>query len=218
MLHKTVDAAVVNTDQGEFTAIAAAYSTDRQGERIIPGAFASTLEAWRNSGKNIPLEWDHSGDARNVIGYVDPARSRETQDGLLVEGKLDINDSEVAREAWRSMKNNAIGMSFGYLVTDAREGSDGIKELTGLDVFEVTATATPANGDTRMLSTKSEVMRMLNPPDPEALGFSEAILTAMTQATAPPSLAEIKAKALELDIEGILSKSKPIQIKHFSCS
>jgi hypothetical protein len=42
---------------------------------------------------------------------------REIDAGLYVEGKLDIEDSELAREAWRSLKRNRIGLSFGYLIT-----------------------------------------------------------------------------------------------------
>jgi HK97 family phage prohead protease len=78
-----------------------------------------------------------------------------TDQGLYVEGKLDIEDSELAREAWRSVKANRIGLSFGYLVENERVGPDGVKELTELDVFEVTLTSTPANADARVLSTKS---------------------------------------------------------------
>jgi hypothetical protein len=56
------------TDLGEFSAIAAAYTVDRQGDEIIPGAFGNTIDAWRNSGKQIPLHWNHSSRAENIIG------------------------------------------------------------------------------------------------------------------------------------------------------
>jgi HK97 family phage prohead protease len=80
---------------------------------------------------------------------------RETDQGLYVEGKLDIEDSELAREAWRSVKRNRVGLSFGYLVESEGTGEDGVKELHSLDIFEVTLTAQPANADARVLSTKS---------------------------------------------------------------
>jgi hypothetical protein len=43
-------------------------------------------------------------------------------------------------------------LSFGYMVTADREADDGIKELLGIDLFEVTITPIPANPATRFLS------------------------------------------------------------------
>jgi phage head maturation protease len=80
---------------------------------------------------------------------------RETDDGLYVEGQLDLEDSELAREAWRSLKRNRIGLSFGFLTTDAGRRDDGVKELRAVDLFEITLTGAPANSDTRVLSAKS---------------------------------------------------------------
>jgi HK97 family phage prohead protease len=154
--HKQVQAEVgVSADQGKFSALAAAYTLDRQNERIVRGAFRDTISRWQGSGKDLPLAWDHSREADGIIGSIDPNTMRETDQGLYVEGQLDIEDSELAREAWRSVKANRIGLSFGYLVEDERVGADGVKELTELDVYEITLTSTPANADARVLSTKS---------------------------------------------------------------
>lgn len=156
MDHKLLEAkASVTTDLGEFEAIAAAYSVDRVKERIVPGAFKATIAAWRGSGKQIPLHWDHSGNPEDIIGTIDPASIEETEQGLLVKGKLDLDDSEVAREAWRSMKANRVGLSFGYLVEEDALAEDGIRELKKLDLFEITITPAPANPDTRFLDLKS---------------------------------------------------------------
>lgn len=43
--HTTKAATVTATDQGEFTAIAATYSVDRQNDQIVRGAFATHLAA-----------------------------------------------------------------------------------------------------------------------------------------------------------------------------
>jgi hypothetical protein len=69
MLHKTASAEAVITDQGAFTALAATWDLDRQGDRIQRGAFANTIRRWRSSNKAIPLHWDHSGDPGNIIGH-----------------------------------------------------------------------------------------------------------------------------------------------------
>jgi Escherichia/Staphylococcus phage prohead protease len=153
---KTLEApACVAVEKGEFTALAATWTVDRQNEQIRRGAFASTAAWWRQSGKRIPLSWDHQTTAEAIIGSVDPSSMTETGEGLLVSGKLDIADSEKAREAWRSVKSRAVSLSFGLLVLKSHTRSDGIRELTELDLFEITLTPTPANQDTRILETKS---------------------------------------------------------------
>jgi HK97 family phage prohead protease len=115
----TVKTAVAETTElGHFAAIAAAYSTDRQGDRIVPGAFGLTIARWQGSGKHVPLHWNHGSKAEDVIGSVDPETMIEVEAGLFVEGDLDIHDSDVARQAWRSVKKNRVGLSFGYLTTD----------------------------------------------------------------------------------------------------
>lgn len=156
MLHKTLEAkATTTTDQGSFVALAATYAVDRTNERIVPGAFADTIKAWQKSGKQIPLHWDHMGEAENVIGTIDPASMKETADGLEVKGQLDLEDSQVAREAWRLMKKNAVGLSFGYLVNQDAKGADGVRELKSIDLFEITITPAPVNPDTRFLDLKA---------------------------------------------------------------
>jgi hypothetical protein len=90
-----------------------------------------------------------------VIGTVDPHSAREIREGLFVKGKLDIDDSEIAREAWRLVKSGAVALSFGYMVTDSFKRPDGIEELREIDLFEVSLTPAPANPDTRILSFKS---------------------------------------------------------------
>lgn len=156
LLHKTIKAAATATDKGEFTAIIAAYSVDRVGDEIMPGAFKGTIERWQSSGKMIPLHWDHSAEPQNIIGYVDPQTMREGAEGLYVRGKLDLEGSAVAREAWRAMKDNSVAFSFGYLIEQASE-RDGVQQLKALDLFEISVTPAPVNPDTRILSLKSNV-------------------------------------------------------------
>ena len=149
----TADATVL-TDRGEFSALAATYSLDRVGDRIVKGAFARTIEAWQRSGNQLPLHWQHSSKAEDIIGTVDPQSLRETDEGLLVEGKLHLEDSAVAREVWRSVKADSIGVSFGYLTVKERKASDA-NELLEIDLYEISLTPSPANPDARVLSAKS---------------------------------------------------------------
>lgn len=156
MQHKTLEAKAVATDRGEFTALAATYDTDRVGDRIVFGAFTKTIAAWQDSGKRIPVHWDHEGSAANIIGSIDPTQVKEIEDeGLYVAGQLDLEDSEVAQEAWRSMKDNRVALSFGYMTVEERKAKDGVNELLEIDLFEVSIVSGPANPATRLLSLKS---------------------------------------------------------------
>lgn len=101
------------------------------------------------------MHWSHSGKAEDIVGVVDLTSMQETSQGLHVEGKLDLEDSKVAREVWRLVKADAVALSFGYLVVKDRKRRDGVRELRELDIYEVSLTTSPANPDTRVLSAKS---------------------------------------------------------------
>jgi len=109
MQHVTKAATTTATDLGEFTAIAAAYSVDRQGERIAPGAFADTIQRWATSGKTVPLHWNHKAEPDNIIGSINTMK--ETSEGLLVAGQLDIEESETAREVCGAVSSAAVSPS-----------------------------------------------------------------------------------------------------------
>lgn len=154
MKHLTLQAKATVTDQGEFVAIAAAYSVDRVNDRIVPGAFKGTIDRWRNSGKQVPLHWNHQGEPEDIIGTIDPSRMEETDEGLQVAGRIDLEDSTKGREAWRSIKAGAMSLSFGYMVLKERK-ADGVNDLHEIDLFEVSVVPSPANADTRFLELKS---------------------------------------------------------------
>ena len=143
------------TELGEFSAIAAAYSVDRDRDQIVRGAFGRTIERWQASDKRIPLHWNHSAAPKDIIGFVDPGSMRELREGLFVRGKVDLDSSTVARDAWRLMKDHAVSLSFGYLTVNSFRRPDGVKELRELDLFEISITPSPANPDTHILETKS---------------------------------------------------------------
>jgi HK97 family phage prohead protease len=155
--HKAVEATTrVGQDLGQFSAFAATYDVDRVNDRIRFGAFENTIARWQASGKRVPLHWAHRGEAKNVIGSVDPAKMREVAGlGLYVEGKLDLDESDVAREAWRSMKDNRVGLSFGYLTIKSQR-RDGINNLIELDLYEISVAPGEINPETQFLSLKAD--------------------------------------------------------------
>lgn len=125
MDHPAVNAAVERTtDPRQFAAIAAAYTTDRQGERISPGALR---------------------------------RHDRAVDSI---GTLDLDESETARQAWRSVKRNRVGLSFGFLETAPRKAKG---EIAKVDLFEISIVPAPANADTRVISTKAMDAESIGP-------------------------------------------------------
>jgi phage head maturation protease len=77
-----------------------------------------------------------AGRLPNVCAPVDLVEPID--DGLLVAGQLHLEESEKAHEIWRSVKAGAVALSFGYLVKPEHTRDDGIRELTELDLYEIT--------------------------------------------------------------------------------
>jgi hypothetical protein len=92
---------------------------------------------------------------KDIIGSIDPASMRETDDGLFARGKLDLDISGQARQVWPLVKTNVMSLSFGYLATNTFKREDGVQELREIDLFEISIVPAPANPDTRILSYKS---------------------------------------------------------------
>ena len=62
LIRKAFNVIEATTDEaGSFVALVSTYTEDRQRETVLPGAFAKTLERWRESGRMIPARADHDG-------------------------------------------------------------------------------------------------------------------------------------------------------------
>lgn len=65
-------------------------------------------------------------DMWSILGSAHPENVRETSRGLLVQGRLDMEDNPTAAQVHRLMKRgNLTGWSFGYEVKDSRRGKKG---------------------------------------------------------------------------------------------
>jgi len=139
------------TDEGVFEAVISTASIDRELDIVEPAALVAALKKWN---RPIPLAWNHSTEAEDIIGSIEPMTAREQNREVVVQGTVDL-ESKRGAEAWRSFKSGTIGFSYGYLSLEATDRKGGGKHHTALDVFEVTATPTPMNNDTRVLSVKA---------------------------------------------------------------
>jgi uncharacterized protein len=145
-----VDTVDVDQELGQFEAIVSAWDVDREQDVIRPDAFDKTIAAWRGSGKNLPLLFEHSTEE---IGAIDPHSMRPTAAGLLVAGAVD-RTTDNGKQVWRQIKRGTAGFSIGYMAKSRARGGGG-RVLVEIDLLEVSATSKPMHPAARALSWKS---------------------------------------------------------------
>jgi HK97 family phage prohead protease len=162
----------------------------------------------------VPLHWDHSSEPEDIVGYVDPSDMKETRAGLTVQGKVDL-ETERGLAAWRLLKANSVGFSFGYLATKTHDRDDGVRVLDEIDIFEVTITAKPANNRTRVLGLKSASNSALFSRDWEIIREATAKADAAHERQRMDRAVEELAAELEAKRAREAKRNRPIQIKTF---
>jgi HK97 family phage prohead protease len=143
------------SDEGSFSGYGAIFNNlDHGSDIIMPGAFAKSLIAREQKGRNVPMLWQHNPDIP-VGHYVE---IREDAKGLFVKGQLDLEVAK-AREAKSLMKNKIIsGLSVGYQTKKATVNSQtGVRTLIELDLHEISLVTFPMNDDARIDSIKKRV-------------------------------------------------------------
>lgn len=137
---------------GYFEGYAAVFNEkDLVGDIIRKGAFKKTLESWQNSGKNIPLLYQH----KEPIGII--TKIFEDDYGLYVVGEINL-ETEEGRKAYALLKQGALqGLSFGYEVVQSRWLKDGTREILEVKLWEVSLVTFPAQEKTKIISFKKVV-------------------------------------------------------------
>lgn len=138
---------------GEFEGYASTFNgpVDSYGHVIAPGAFSESLAMHKAQGTTPALLWSH--DPREPIGkWISVV---EDPYGLKVAGKLTL-DVARARDAHALLKDDALGLSIGYVEIDSEYDSRrGTALLKKLMLFEVSVVAMPANPAARVTGVKS---------------------------------------------------------------
>ena len=138
-------------------------NVDKGGDRIMPGAFTKTLAAWRASGDPVPVIWSHDWNTPDAhIGVAYAKDMKQTHRGLLVKGRLDVDDNPIARRVHKLMSRRSLKeFSFGYSVPSGgqRKADDGANELIEIDLYEVGPTLKGMNPATELHSVKSRCDR-----------------------------------------------------------
>lgn len=157
MRTKTYQAQVKAIDDaaGTFEAIVSVFgNVDLGGDRVVKGAFAKSLQRWKDSGDPIPVVFSHRWDDIDAhIGKVLDAE--ETDNGLKVIAQLDVDDDPSAAKVHRLLKDRRIKeFSFAYDVIDEAK-ADGANELRELDLIEVGPTLKGMNPETVLVGAKA---------------------------------------------------------------
>jgi HK97 family phage prohead protease len=143
-------------EKGVFTGYGSVFgNVDSYREIVMPGAFAESLQAWKDSGKLPPVLWQHrSGEP--VGPYLE---MEEDTVGLRVKGQLLVDDVQRAKEARALMAAKAVnGLSIGFVTReDAYDKVTGIRKLTKLDLWEVSIVTFPANPSAQISGVKSAI-------------------------------------------------------------
>lgn len=185
MEHMILKAVTTAQDQGIFTAVISASSVDREKDVVDPAGMVAALQKWVPTGKQIPLAWNHSTSADQIIGSIDPASARNVDGEVVVTGQID-QSTETGSHAWRLIKSGVVGFSFGYLILKGSNRKGGGRNIMELDVFEITATPTPMNNDTRVLDYKADVADLRRRADAVELEHALSGLDEKAMATGRP--------------------------------
>lgn len=146
-------------EPGEFTAYASTFTRtpDAYGDVVAKGAFVNTLKAWADSGDTMPVLYGHRTDDPdyNIGGVVDAS---EDDHGLLITGRLDL-DNPKAAQVYNLLKGRRLSqMSFAYDVEDeatVSEAGQKVNELRALKLYEVSVVPVGANQDTSIVAVKA---------------------------------------------------------------
>jgi hypothetical protein len=209
---------------------------DAYGDVVARGAFAKSLERWKQlneEGKYIPLLWGHdTNDPTSNIGRVVDAV--EDDRGLLIKAEFDA-DNEKAQYVRKLVKEGRVyQFSFAFDVRDwgQIELEDGRKanELRDLELFEVSLVQIPANQHATVEEVKSGVIEVELKPrisgltDEQRKEFTKAIAEAThngleiglkagrrNSAKDAEALREINdaAKQIQTVVSGLLADDEP---------
>ncbi len=156
-LEKTYDASVKTTGRSGTALVSVFMNTDKQGDRVTPGAFKRTIAEWKAKmakGLKPPFVWSHQWSDPDA--YLGPITGlRETSSGLEVDFEITA-ETETAKQVQYLLREGLVNqMSFAYEVWDEQRAKDGSNELLELDLIEAGPTLRGANDQTDLLALKN---------------------------------------------------------------
>jgi HK97 family phage prohead protease/HK97 family phage major capsid protein len=188
-MHKSIPLTIkaADDDTGTFTGYASVFdNVDAHGDVVRRGAFTKSIA----SGSPIPLLWEHgASDPRNYVGDI--VQAAETDSGLEVVGKFDL-DTEHGASAYRNVKGRRVsGLSIGYRVGKSVKTAVG-NELLAVDLIEVSIVARGANARALVGAVKSAG----RPTAPIRSLLARSAAARITETKAEPTMSDIRTTML----------------------
>lgn len=133
---------------GEIEGWASTYDVDLGRDKVLPGAFATTL---RKSKGIVPMLFNHDRDKIVGVGVS----ASEDQRGLYVKAKIAMG-TQLGRETHELMSMGALkGLSIGYTIPEKGFVWDGeIRLLKTIELMEYSATPFPMNPQAQIARVK----------------------------------------------------------------
>jgi len=146
------------SDAGTFEGYGAIFSNvDAGGDRIVKGAFRDTLPAFR--AQRALIAWAH--DQSRPVAFVTDIFEDDV--GLFV--RATFHSTQSAQEARtvvleRQKAGLSYGLSIGYgiLPAGARATGAGVRELTKLELLEISLVALPMNSRALVTAAKARTI------------------------------------------------------------
>jgi HK97 family phage prohead protease len=144
----------VSADGRSFKGLSSTWDEDLGGDVVHKGAFARTLDHWRQSGRTIPLTDGHPelggpdvSAVRHVLGKM--TEGKETGDGFETDFEF-VPDDELANAASRRVKGGFLtGLSITYkpirFEREAKAGQRPRRHLYEVKLWSVGLVIHPMN-------------------------------------------------------------------------
>ncbi|UWQ30415.1 HK97 family phage prohead protease [Leisingera sp. M523] len=151
-------------DATEISGYASLFGqTDQGGDVVVRGAYTASLKALQDQGRTVKMLWQH--DPAQPIGVWDEVR--EDKRGLYVKGRI-LTATPKGAEAAALIGAGAIdGLSIGYRTVKSGRGQDGIRQLTEVELWEVSLVTFPmlpaarVAGKSSALDAEADALRAL---------------------------------------------------------
>jgi HK97 family phage prohead protease len=149
-------------NEGQFIVYPSTFTKepDSYGDVVAPGAFAQTIQDWKDSGNVMPGLYGHRMDDPDF--YVASADEMGEDDhGWWVKGTFDL-ESPKGNQVYRLVKGRRLNqLSFAFDVKQSEEieleGGEKANELQELKVYEFSFVPVGANQDTSVVAVKAAV-------------------------------------------------------------
>lgn len=127
-------------------------NVDRGNDRVMPGAFAKSLDRYMESKRPIKMYFNHNSN--EIIGGFPVEKIRDDANGLYVEGQINLGVQK-GREAYALAKQGVMqDFSIGYTVDDY-DLKGGVRQLKQLELWEISMVGEPMNPEARILTVKN---------------------------------------------------------------